>query len=105
MIHHKLLVFVRIHDEYKIHFRFFVLHSEFSKKNPQNPEKIIKQLLDKVIPDYLKKEYKIGKHRVSHLTKFIVVFVDILTKRFHVLLYASLKTHLFLSKWLVNTPR
>ncbi|XP_076090328.1 chitin synthase chs-2-like [Mytilus galloprovincialis] len=44
--------------------RFFVLHSEFSKKHPQNPAQTNKLLLDKVIPDDLKKECKIGKHRV-----------------------------------------
>ncbi|XP_063422773.1 chitin synthase chs-2-like [Mytilus trossulus] len=44
--------------------RFFVLHSEFSKKHPPNPDQTNKLLLDKVLPDDLKKECKIGKHRV-----------------------------------------
>ncbi|CAC5381736.1 CHS1 [Mytilus coruscus] len=49
-------------DFYK---RFCVLQRESYDENLQNPGQIIKLLLDKVIPDDLKKECKIGKHRVS----------------------------------------
>ncbi|VDI08202.1 chitin synthase [Mytilus galloprovincialis] len=44
--------------------RYFVLHSEFSKALQQNPDQLTKRLIDKIIPDDLKKWCRIGKHQV-----------------------------------------
>ncbi|XP_052090867.1 uncharacterized protein LOC127727790 [Mytilus californianus] len=44
--------------------RFFVLNSEFFKAKQQNPGHLAKMLIEKIIPDELKKECKIGKHQV-----------------------------------------
>ncbi|CAG2185861.1 Chitin synthase,Chitin synthase chs-2,Chitin synthase chs-1 [Mytilus edulis] len=44
--------------------RYFVLHSEFSKALQQNPGQLTKRLIDKIIPDDLKKWCRIGKHQV-----------------------------------------
>ncbi|CAG2185863.1 MYO7A [Mytilus edulis] len=46
-------------DHMEFYNRFFVLHSEFSKEHSQNPGQTIKSLLDKVIPDDLKKNTKL----------------------------------------------